>query len=153
VGAEVISTDDVRRELQQSTAIGGEAGTLDSGLYAAEHVSAVYDEVLRRAHTQLANGGSVILDATWRDSRHRGKAEELATKTASALLEIACKAPVGAAADRVRRRQTGNSDATPQIAEALADDYDSWATARRIDTTRGLSEAANEIETLWRATV
>ena len=49
VGAQVISTDDVRRQLQQTGAITGPAGDLDAGLYAPANVSAVYDEVLRRA--------------------------------------------------------------------------------------------------------
>ena len=42
VGAEVISTDDVRRELQQRGTIDGETGLLDEGLYQAEQVAAVY---------------------------------------------------------------------------------------------------------------
>ena len=46
VGAEVISTDDVRRELQQHGTIDGEAGILDEGLYRPDRVAAVY----RRSH-------------------------------------------------------------------------------------------------------
>lgn len=153
VGASVISTDEVRRELQQSDTITGEAGVLDTGLYAAENVSAVYREVIRRAHTSLANGRSVILDATWRDPRHRGLAAELATETGSALLEIVCTSSVEVAAARVRRRPTGNSDATPQIAEALAGSGDDWADAHRIDTGRGVPESTNESEKFWRSTV
>ncbi|WP_440271464.1 AAA family ATPase [Candidatus Mycobacterium methanotrophicum] len=44
VGAEVISTDDVRRELQQRGAIVGEAGVLDAGLYRPDQVTAVYHD-------------------------------------------------------------------------------------------------------------
>src|SRR5262245_14159464 len=48
IGAQVISTDDVRRELRQKGAITGGVGGLDSGLYTPENKAAVYDEVLRR---------------------------------------------------------------------------------------------------------
>ncbi len=66
-GAEVISTDEVRRELEQTGVIAGAIGVLDSGLYAPENVNVVYDEVLRRARMLLGRGVSVILDGTWRD--------------------------------------------------------------------------------------
>jgi uncharacterized protein len=151
--AERVGADDIRRELQQSTAISGEPGILDAGLYTAENVSAVYHEVIRRAHTRLANGQSVILDATWRDFRHRKLANELAAEARCAFLEIACAATVDAAAERVRRRPASNSDATPEIAEALAIADETWATAHRIDTSRGVAESTNEAEKLWRCTV
>ena len=46
IGAEVISTDDVRRKLASGGAIGGEIGTLNTGLYTPENMAMVYDEVL-----------------------------------------------------------------------------------------------------------
>ena len=45
LGAQVISTDDVRRELQRAGVIAGTAGVLDAGLYTPENVCTVYDEV------------------------------------------------------------------------------------------------------------
>ena len=59
IGAQVISTDDVRRGLQHAGAITGAPGVLNAGLYTAENVSAVYDEVLRRAHLHLGGGRTV----------------------------------------------------------------------------------------------
>ena len=81
IRAQVISTDDVRRQLQQEGVIGGTAGVLDAGLYTPENVSAVYDEVLRRAHLYWVAAQSVILDGTWRDTRQRQRARELADET------------------------------------------------------------------------
>ncbi|HTM84356.1 MAG TPA: AAA family ATPase, partial [Mycobacterium sp.] len=54
VGAEVVSTDEIRRELQDSGEISGAAGTLDAGLYAPQHVDAVYAAMFRRARLLLA---------------------------------------------------------------------------------------------------
>ena len=49
VGAQVISTDDVRRELRDSGAITGDAGVLNAGLYSPDNVEIVYEVALRRA--------------------------------------------------------------------------------------------------------
>lgn len=151
VGAEVVSTDEVRREMQDAGVIGGVAGELNAGLYSADNVAAVYDEVMRRAHDHLVNGRSVILDGTWRDSRRRGQVRQLAVQTHSAEIDLRCETPAVAAAHRVAARPAGSmSDATPAIAGALAEDVAEWPEANRIDTSRPLSECARTAEELWR---
>ena len=55
-GAQVISTDDVRRELRDSGVIGGDAGVLDDGLYSPGNVATVYDVVLRRRESAAGAG-------------------------------------------------------------------------------------------------
>ena len=74
--------------------ITGSAGDLDAGLYAPENVTAVYDEVLRRAQLLLGSGSTVILDGTWRDARQRERARELADETASPIVEFTCSVPL-----------------------------------------------------------
>ena len=149
VGAEVISTDDVRRELQQHNTIDGEAGLLDEGLYRPEQVAAVYYEVIRRARSSLTGGRPVILDGTWRDPRQRQLARALASQTASTLLEIVCWTSVDRAVERVRHRPAGASDATPHIAGALAVRDDTWDTAHPIDTSQALGDCTDQAEKLW----
>ena len=107
VGAQVVSTDEVRRELQQSGTVTGTAGVLDRGLYSPENVGEVYHAVLRHAHLLLAGGRSLILDGTWRDPRHRAAARQLAADTHSALSEILCVATAEAAASRVAGKAPG----------------------------------------------
>ncbi|OBI40276.1 hypothetical protein A5707_10180 [Mycobacterium kyorinense] len=151
VGAYVVATDEVRRDMQSSGAISGGTRMLDAGLYTEENVGAVYAEVLRRAALHLANGRSVILDGTWRDSRRRSQARQVAAETHSAILELRCETPVRTAARRVGARKAGSvSDATPEIACALADDAQRWPEAHRIDTNRAPSEAVRTAEDLWR---
>jgi uncharacterized protein len=154
VGAEVVSTDEVRRAMQDTGVIGGVAGVLNSGLYSDENVAAVYDEVIRRAHIHLANGRSVILDGTWRDARRRDQVRQLAVQTHSDEMELRCETSAGTAEQRVGARPAGNmSDATPAIASALADDaqeWQEWFGAHRIDTSRSLSESVRAAEELWR---
>lgn len=151
VGAEVVSTDEVRRSLQASGAIAGVTGSLNAGLYSDDNVATVYDEVLRLAHLHLANGRSVILDGTWRDPRRREQVRKLAAQTHSANLELLCAASVITAAQRVATRPAGSmSDATPEIARELADQGQEWFEAHRIDTSRPLAESVDAAEALWR---
>lgn len=145
IPAQVISTDDVRRELLGAGIISGSAGVLDSDLYAAENVAAVYREVLRRARDHLCLGQSVILDGTWRDAGHRRLARALADECYAQIAEFVCSLPLAHALARIRSRQVTTSDATPEIAEALARD-DEWCEAHQIDTSRPLGESVVEVQ-------
>jgi uncharacterized protein len=149
VGAQVIATDDVRRELRDSGVISGEPGLLDAGLYSPDNVRTVYEVALRRALLCLGNGQSVILDGTWRDPQNRAQAHRLATETHSAVVELMCTATVDTAADRIRTRQPGNSDATPEIATTLAAQHTGWDTAHRKDTSRPLEDSLQEAHDIW----
>lgn len=154
VGADVVATDAVRKDLQAAGVIGGGSGALNAGLYSEENVAAVYDEVLRRAHLQLANGRSVILDGTWRDPSRRAQVRQLAAETHSAGLEFRCEASVDTAARRVAARPAdAMSDATPEIAGALADSGQSWTEAHPIDTGRPPSESVRAAQELWHRAV
>ena len=153
VGARVISTDDVRRDLRESGVIGGEAGILDAGLYSPDNVAMVYEVALRRAGVCLANGYSVILDGTWRDPRMRRQARQLGARTHSAMLELVCCAAVSTAARRITARTRGSSDATPEIAAALAARDGDWDAAHRIDASGPLEDSVREAQQIWQRVV
>ena len=148
--AQVISTDDIRRELRDSGVISGGSGVLDSGLYCPDNVAAVYEAILHRARLLLGNGRSVILDGTWRDPEMRGRASRLAGQTHSAMVELMCSASVDMAADRIVSRRPGNSEVTPEIAEVLAAQHSGWHTAHVIDTSREPGQVLREAGEIWR---
>ncbi|MGV0792414.1 bifunctional aminoglycoside phosphotransferase/ATP-binding protein [Mycolicibacterium sp. XJ1819] len=143
LGAQIISTDEVRRELMQQGAITGDAGDLDAGLYSPEKVAAVYDEVLARARRLLPRGVSVVLDGTWRDDEQRARARALAAEAAVPMVEFTCAVPLETASQRIRHRQSSTSDATPEIAAALAADGQ-IAAGHRLDTSRPPGESVDE---------
>ncbi|WP_156669453.1 bifunctional aminoglycoside phosphotransferase/ATP-binding protein [Mycobacterium sp. E3339] len=147
--AQLISTDDVRRELRDSGAIAGAPGVLNAGLYSPDQVAVVYETALRRAQRLLGGGHSVILDGTWRDPRTRESARRLATETHSALVEFVCAASADVAAERIKTRPAGNSEVTPEIAAALAAGHADWNGAHRIDTSRRPDLVAREARDLW----
>lgn len=153
VGAQVISTDDVRRELRESGVIAGDPGVLDAGLYSPDNVTTVYEVVLRRARRCLDNGQSVILDGTWRDPQTRAHAHRLAAETHSAVVELVCSATADLAADRIRTRRPGTSEVTPEVAAALAAQQNGWDTAHRIDTSRALEDLVREAHDIWRRVI
>ncbi|WP_085256347.1 bifunctional aminoglycoside phosphotransferase/ATP-binding protein [Mycobacterium saskatchewanense] len=154
VGAQVISTDDVRRELRDAGVIGGDAGVLDSGLYSPNNVATVYEAVLHRAGRLLADGRSVILDGTWHDPRNRAEAHRLAGRTHAAMVELLCSATPDTAADRITTRPPGSSEVTPEIAGVLAarreESGAGWPAAHRLDTSRPLGVGVQEALDVWR---
>ncbi|MCV7282620.1 AAA family ATPase [Mycolicibacterium flavescens] len=143
LAAEVISTDVVRKQMQQAGVISGSTGSMGTGLYAAENVEAVYDEVLRRARAALGDGTSVILDGTWRDPERREHVRAIAGLLGTPLTELTCATTVTNAQDRIKTRRTGASDATPQIAAAIAEAAPEYG-GHVIDTTRPFLESLAE---------
>ena len=148
-GAQVISTDDVRRELRHAGVITGGAGVLNQGLYSPDKVATVYEVALRRAGLLLGNGQSVILDGTWRDPQMRAQAHRLASETHSATVEYMCSATVDMAAGRIKTRRRGSSEVTPEIAAALAARQVGWDSAHPIDTSRTLEHLVREVHDIW----
>lgn len=146
LGAQVISTDDVRRELLESGALDGSVGIVDAGLYRPDKVSAVYDTVLHRASALLATGRSVILDGTWRDPSHRERAHDLAEQMSCPMVELACTVPLDIAEARIAGRRDTTSDATPRIAEALSNGEGTWSGAHPIDTSGTLVDSVAEAQ-------
>jgi aminoglycoside phosphotransferase family enzyme/adenylate kinase family enzyme len=146
IGAQVISTDDVRKKLQKDGCLTGPTGELDSGLYSPENVSKVYDEVLRQAGLLLRHGSSVILDGTWRDPRHRQRAGRLAAALAVPLVELTCSLPLAVAAARIEDRTESSSDATPLIAAALGASEVSPPGGHQINTGGPLADSVAEAQ-------
>lgn len=144
--AQVISSDDVRREMQAGGDLAGVSGVYNAGLYSADKVDAVYATMLHRARLLLAEGRSVILDGTWRDLRHRAKAREVARQERSPTVELVCTAPIEEAMRRIENRSGSTSDATPRIASAMAHDEHSWVGAHCVDTAQPLSDAVSKAE-------
>lgn len=144
IGAQVLSTDDVRRELRAAGRIDGAVGGLQAGLYTSENVGLVYDEVCRRARDLLADGHTVILDGTWRDPRHRGAAHRVAADLGVPVHEFVCTTTLDAARERIATRGPTTSDATVEMAAPLTPDLADWAGAHRVDTSRPLPENVAE---------
>lgn len=143
IAAQVISSDDVRAELCGAGRLSGSAGQYGTGRYSPEQVELVYREMLNRAGLLLAQGRSVILDATWRDTDARRRARALGRDHRCPTVEMECSAPLGIAQERIRNRRDTTSEVTTEIAAALAQENSSWPEAHRIDTTEPLTASVD----------
>ncbi|AKK28777.1 AAA family ATPase [Mycobacterium sp. EPa45] len=154
IGAQVISTDDVRAEMARRGEIAGAAGVLDQGLYTPENVDAVYEGVLRRAHLVLCEGRSVIVDGTWQHPHHRELARRMAADASAVMVEFVCAATLDTAIARVRGRTATTSQVTPEIVTALADNAEqTWAGVHRIDTHKPVADAVSHARDICSAAV
>lgn len=116
-------------------------------MYRPDVTAEVYAALAERARHLLEAGEPVILDASWSDRRRRAQAAELARATASDLVELRCDAPAPLAAARIdrRRRKGGDpSDATAEVAAAMAASPDPWPTAVTVDTAGSVALALEQ---------
>lgn len=152
LGAELLRSDVVRQELRRARrtadggadedAVGGAEGGAEGGAgggasYSDAAVGAVYDELLERAAGLLAQGRTVVLDATWLEPRRRAEAETVAADAHAELVEISCTAPRDELARRIiGRAQVGTdpSEATVEVLDAQLADAAPWPEAIVVDT-------------------
>ena len=139
-GAVVLSSDEVRRELDEP--LTGPAPGVDEGRYEPAARLAVYDEMLARAGALLRRGERVVLDASWADGSVRRRARDLAEATSSDLHELCCAVPTAVAEARIAARRsdgTNASEATVDVARSMATRFDAWPEAHLVDTDAPLS--------------
>lgn len=134
LGAVVLSSDHLRKEL---AGLDPEQPAADHGkdLYSSAHTDRTYAALVDRAENLLSHGESVVLDASWTREAHRQPAARAAERTASDLVALQCTAPREVAAQRMRDRTSGASDADEQVAAAMAAQTDPWPAAHTLSTT------------------
>ncbi|HET8643825.1 MAG TPA: AAA family ATPase, partial [Pseudonocardiaceae bacterium] len=142
LGAVLLSSDRVRKELAGLPPERHAAAAYRAGIYAPQHSARCYHELVHRAGELLALGESVVLDASWSRAADRDAAAKIAARTHSDLVELHCVAPPDVAAKRILARAgTGTSDADPAIAAAMAADAEPWPAAVTVPTTGSPDEA------------
>ncbi len=152
-GWPVVSSDHLRR-----LPAAGDAGT--DRLYSTEQVDANYGRLVAAARELVGMGESVVLDATWSRSARRRDVAAMAAATGADLVALRCVAAASVAAQRMVDRQRAarsgrvevESDATPEVAEAMRSAWDDWPEAAEVDTTDGRSSALESALTALRWT-
>lgn len=137
LGAAVVRSDEVRKQMAGLDPHRRAPGAWESGLYRPDVTAATYAEMLRRARPRLANGESVVLDASWRHPEWRQQARGLGGEMFAEVQELRCVAPRDVAENRLRsraRRGGDPSDATPAVARAMEAAEAAWPEATALDT-------------------
>lgn len=135
LGGTLLSSDRVRKELAGLDDDDRAAAPYGTGLYSGDWTERTYAELLDRAERRLALGETVVLDASWHSAPRRAAARRLAAAANAEPVELRCAAAPELAAERMRRRARGPSDADAAIAAAMAADTDAWPEATVIDTS------------------
>ena len=125
----LVRSDEVRHRHHRS---------LGRDRYAAESRAAVYEELLSSAREHLAEGESVVLDASWISAGERAMAAQVAEQTGNELLSICCTCDDSIGADRISQRLARGDDvseATIAVRDLMERGMDPWPSAVVIDTS------------------
>lgn len=155
VGALLLSSDAIRRDLFADERGRDPAPGFRGGRYLAAATDRVYATMLGRAREALGRGISVVLDASWTDARLRRRAEAMASDAVADLIALRCVAPPAVTESRLRARaateRDHDSEATPDIARAMAQRADAWPGATDIDTSGPLQDSLHAAVRHWSA--
>ena len=127
LGAELIQTDAVRREMFGPSP---EPASFEQGVYRPENRQRVYSEVFRRAEQALQSGLSVILDGAFLAADERRQAWRLAETAGAIPLVVRCVCPPEVARERIAQRVAKGAS----LSEARADLYDLQSARLEPDT-------------------
>jgi aminoglycoside phosphotransferase family enzyme/predicted kinase len=106
-GFERVRSDEVRKAL----AAVPEDQRLTGEFYSPEWTEHTYAECLRRAEARLFDGGRVLIDATFRQEKHRRLFLDAATRWGAPALALLCRADPETVRERLARRRGDVSDA------------------------------------------
>lgn len=134
LGFTVLSSDRIRKELAGLPAEADARASYGSGLYTPEWTERTYGELLRRATALLAEGESVIADASFTSGWQRTAAATAADKVSADLAGFQCVVSPETAEARLRSRAPRGSDADAGIAARMTAAADPWPGAIVIDT-------------------
>ncbi|MEU2079853.1 AAA family ATPase [Streptomyces sp. NPDC013489] len=144
LGVTLLSSDRLRKDLAGIPADQPAAAPYGEGLYTPEWTARTYATLLEHAASLLERGESVLLDATWSNAAQRDAAQRMAERTGADLVALHCQAPDDVTSVRLDGRAAGPSDATLDVALAMAQREPPWSEAVVIDTSGPLEGAVSQ---------
>ena len=109
LGLVVISSDVTRKQLASIPLTEHRFEELDTGIYSAEFSRKTYAQMFSEAKHILADGGSVIIDASFIKAEERLKAKGLAEEMGADFLIIECTLDEGSIKQRLTQRREEGS--------------------------------------------
>ncbi|MFI8438254.1 AAA family ATPase [Streptomyces sp. NPDC079020] len=141
LGITLLSSDRLRKELAGIPVDRPAAAPYGEGLYSPEWTARTYATLLDRASALLSCGESVVLDATWSHEEQREAARRTAESTSANLVALHCQVPDDVSASRLGTRAPGASDASLDVASAMAEEEPPWTEAVTVDSSGSLEAA------------
>jgi len=152
-GLTLVSSDVVRKALAGVAPTERQWEVYEAGIYSPEHTERTYEELFRRAKEVLAQGGSVILDASFKKARDRERARALAEEAGADLWVIECVADEATIRERLEERARSESVSDGRW-EIFGDVRKGFEPIREVpperhltvNTARSLEEVLREVE-------
>ncbi len=110
LGAEVIRTDQLRKELLAIRPAERHPDPFGQGIYSDEITRLTYDRALEAAAAELRKGRSAIIDASFKRRGERIRAAEAAKKSGGEFFLVECICPEGIIRQRLDARQAAGTD-------------------------------------------
>jgi predicted kinase len=117
LNAVTLNSDVIRKELAGVSASEHQYASFEQGIYTPEFSRRTYDELLKRARSELLDGRSVILDATFKQKEDRIRALAIAEELGLDGWIIECVLDERVMTERMRQRE-----AEPSASDARGDD-------------------------------
>jgi predicted kinase len=127
LGAEIIRTDAVRKEILGIPQTERHYEDFGDGIYSDEVTRKTYAAALEQAYTILNEGASVIVDASFKDREERAQARDVAYHCDAAFFVVECVCPEDILKARLDNRMDDThevSDGRWEIFQAQKDTFD-----------------------------
>lgn len=151
-GADVVRTDEVRREVFAELP----ATATPEQRYSRGSRDLVYQEMMRRAAQHHSRNVSVVLDATFSQAKQIIAARSIATQPGTVFLAVECYCPAEVARTRIAKRLAVGEDASealPELRDQQAASWENWPdgiVTIRVDTTRSIEDQVQVVLTRLR---
>jgi hypothetical protein len=150
---EVLSSDVMRKELAGVQPTTPALDAYGQGLYSAERTDATYARLLQRAECLLAQGHSVLLDASFQRARHRAQAMQLAARLGAECCLLECWCPEEELRRRLEARVVQGGSISDGRSELLAQQKKAFEPLfeippeqhLKVDTTRAPQVVAEDV--------
>ncbi|HUL04352.1 MAG TPA: AAA family ATPase [Gemmatimonadales bacterium] len=124
LGAHVLASDIVRKELAGIPPAERRAEAWGEGIYGDELTQRTYQELNRRAGERLRTGQLVILDASFRRAAWRAQARDSARAAGAAFLLIETVCADAVVRERLARRGAGPSDGRLELLDRQREEFE-----------------------------
>jgi len=124
LGAKLLASDVVRKELAGIAPEERRAESWGEGIYGEEFTRRTYEELHRRAGERLRAGDVVILDASYREAAWRAQARETARAAGAPFLLIETVCPDAVVRSRLAGRASGPSDGRLALLDRQREEFE-----------------------------
>ncbi len=152
LGVECLRSDAIRKEIFGLDPGRAVVTTGKKGIYSEDADRRTYQELIDRAGKVVAEGRSVVLDATFSRRRHRCLVHRWGTDHDIRIWFVECLAPDDVLMDRLQKRElrSGVSDARPQHFDSFKERYQPFTgmdlrTLIRVSGTGSLPDTIGDI--------